>query len=298
MGQDINFYIVLTVIIVFALVGLSGTFISLRKKRLIEDTPTSKIRSASQGYVELEGFAKAVDSSMLSAPLSGKPCLWYSYKIERHETSGKSSSWRTIESKQSKAFFALEDSTGLCYIYPEKADASSNWQDQWQGKQRHPLKQDQGKGLLSAFGGSYRYTESRIIEGDFLYGLGLFQTTRPPIPIEQAKHSMTEILNSWKQDYDALLQRFDSNGDGQLDMQEWERARQAAFAQAKQKAEQEYSDEEVHTLAKPPGKEPFILSNKDPKDLASRYRNHALLMSLLFLGACGFAVYFLKSAMV
>src|SRR5690606_9806630 len=61
---------------------------NLRTARTIEDTPTSKIRSAAQGYVELSGTASSTGET-IAAPLSGTPCLWYRYTIERYERSGK-----------------------------------------------------------------------------------------------------------------------------------------------------------------------------------------------------------------
>ena len=50
--------------------------------RLVEDTPTAKIRSAPQGYVELEGVGKLMDGPPIIAKLSGLPCVWFRYKIE------------------------------------------------------------------------------------------------------------------------------------------------------------------------------------------------------------------------
>ena len=71
---------------------------NLRRYQAIADTPTSKIRSASQGYVELSGTIEKADSpdiQPLSGPLTGLPCVWYRYSIERYRRSGKSSHWQT-----------------------------------------------------------------------------------------------------------------------------------------------------------------------------------------------------------
>lgn len=40
----------------------------LRRARLIEDTPSSMIRSAHQGYVELQGWAEPLNDQPLNAP--------------------------------------------------------------------------------------------------------------------------------------------------------------------------------------------------------------------------------------
>ena len=50
--------------------------------RLIEDTPAAKIRSAPQGYVEIEGIGRMMDGPPIIAKVSGLPCVWYRYKIE------------------------------------------------------------------------------------------------------------------------------------------------------------------------------------------------------------------------
>jgi hypothetical protein len=67
-------WITLAFVTIGALVCLRISWMALRKARSIEDTPTSKISSAAQGYVELIGSAKA-DQALLSAPLTNTPCL-------------------------------------------------------------------------------------------------------------------------------------------------------------------------------------------------------------------------------
>src|SRR3546814_9949400 len=45
-------------------------FSRLRESRLIQDTPTSRVRSAAQGYVEFEGFARLMPGPPIFSPLS------------------------------------------------------------------------------------------------------------------------------------------------------------------------------------------------------------------------------------
>ncbi|MEQ1815560.1 MAG: E3 ubiquitin--protein ligase, partial [Nitrosomonas sp.] len=54
-----------------------------KRLRIIEDTPTAKLRSAHQGYIELEGKGQFVDDQPIYAPLSNHPCLWYRSLIEQ-----------------------------------------------------------------------------------------------------------------------------------------------------------------------------------------------------------------------
>jgi len=80
------------------------------RMRIIEDTPTAKIRSAHQGYLELSGTAQSMAGEPLLAPLSGTPCCWYRFKIEKRGDKN----WRTVESDTCDSLFQLQDSTGLC----------------------------------------------------------------------------------------------------------------------------------------------------------------------------------------
>src|SRR5690606_16652826 len=102
--------------------GLALMARQLRRARLIEDTPTSRIRSAPQGYVELTGFAREVAAAdtPLRGPLTGKPCVWFRYRIERYQR-GKRSGWHPVESGASAQWFELDDGSGRCWIDPAGA---------------------------------------------------------------------------------------------------------------------------------------------------------------------------------
>ena len=65
-----------------ALVCLYLMLSRLQRARWIEDTPTSRIRSAAQGLVELNGMLDAGGHEPLRSPLSNKPCLWYRFRVE------------------------------------------------------------------------------------------------------------------------------------------------------------------------------------------------------------------------
>ena len=63
------------------LTGLYIFFRRWRQQRLVEDTPAARIRSAAQGYVRLSGRAQAADGKPLRAPLTGRRCVWWTYRI-------------------------------------------------------------------------------------------------------------------------------------------------------------------------------------------------------------------------
>lgn len=262
-------------------------FSSLRKARLIEDTPTSVIRSAPQGYVELTGTSKP-DQKKLTAPLTASPCLWFHYKVEKHVRSGKKSYWKTVKKGTSDFSFFLEDETGLCHIHPDGAHVVPNVSRVWYGSSSVP---DRAPGAsISIFSSRrYRYTEKRIHEGEMLYALGLFHSIGAPSAGEQAKDHMAKLLSIWKADRVSLLQRFDKNADGEIDVSEWELARAEAAEQAQVMVMENYESGQTHILKQPEGSfYKFIISTKPPDRLVERFRWQGWLSILGFLLALAF----------
>src|SRR2546427_2615815 len=83
----------------------------LKEKRLIEDIPTSEIRSIAMGLVEIYGQVIAIKSKVLKSPLSNNDCVYYSFKIEELRREGKSSRWVTIKSGTAENNFLVKDQT-------------------------------------------------------------------------------------------------------------------------------------------------------------------------------------------
>ena len=80
-----------------ALVALAaswGAYRMLIRKRILQDTPTALIRSASQGYIELQGHVEMMDGDPIYAPLSMRTCIWYRYKVEEKQRRHTGSRWR------------------------------------------------------------------------------------------------------------------------------------------------------------------------------------------------------------
>ena len=74
-----------------------STFKRLRHARWVEDTPTSRIRSAAQGLVELKGSVQAGGHDPLLSPLAGTSCLWYRFTVEERRSNGKNERWVRVE---------------------------------------------------------------------------------------------------------------------------------------------------------------------------------------------------------
>lgn len=102
--------------------GLYFFFVGFRllaRKRLLLSTPTSKIRSAALGLVEVNG--SAVGPYTMSAPITGKPCFLY-HTIAWQEREGKKQEWEKIADETLHVPFFIDDSTGQLLIEPLGAD--------------------------------------------------------------------------------------------------------------------------------------------------------------------------------
>ena len=96
----------------------AGGFRDLRLKRLIQNTPTSRIRSAAMGLVEVNGVIGC--RSVVSAPFSGRTCAVWNVDIS---IQGRSkNTWSIVHRATSGHPFFLRDETGVALVYPHDAD--------------------------------------------------------------------------------------------------------------------------------------------------------------------------------
>jgi hypothetical protein len=275
-----------------------AAFRHLRRARWVEDTPTSRIRSAAQGLVELCGTCNAGNQPPLTSRLGGLPCLWYRFTVEQYRRSGKRSYWRMVDSGSSARPFVLRDDTGECWIDPEGAEVHPRQRRRWEGRSRWPDGQEQGFSLLGLVAGQrYRYTEEWFAEGDLLYALGWFASQGGGRDLVDESGLARRLITQWKNDYPQLLRRFDRDGDGRLDQQEWSNVQTAAAVAASQEARAVALVPVEHRLARPPHRGlPFVLSDHHEEDLSRRLRwkSRGSLAGML---ACGAAATWLWTAL-
>ena len=278
--------------IIAALTGY-GIFHFVRRARLIEDTPTAKIRSAAQGYLELIGKGRYLGDKPLIAPLTGTPCTWFSYKIERKVHSGKHTRWSTVESETSALPFLLVDETGHCIINPAGAEVIPAVSHVWYGHARRPTSapvRSRG-GFFQLSSGGYRYTERRLHADEFLYALGDFVTLGEQQRDRHLDREVSATLKAWKQKPQALLQHFDADNNGEIDLQEWERVRQAARNKVLHDRLHNAATPAVHTLGKPRDGRPVILSVLPQRNMSRKYRLKAAASLVAFVLAAPTAVW-------
>lgn len=110
--------------LIFFIVGLIiffAAFYVYKKKQLVEDTPTSKIRSLAMGLVELIGQVIPIPERLLKSPFTEKDCVYYQFTVEEYVHSGKSSHWQTIKKGERRDLFYLKDDTGMVLVDPTGA---------------------------------------------------------------------------------------------------------------------------------------------------------------------------------
>lgn len=188
-----EFVFALVVATIISAAALCGALSCIKRKRVIEDTPPALVRSAAQGYIELPGSAELMDADPIYALLSGRLCTWYQFRVEHRETRDHNGKRRSRT--------------------PRRYDgADASWWAQAMGR----------------MGGQYRDTEQGIEPGRAIYVVGDFITHGGAASRADSGVQTVELLREWKRDQTAILARFDANGDGEIDLQEWETVRVAA----------------------------------------------------------------------
>lgn len=92
----------------------------LQRKRLILNTPASKIRSASMGLVEISG--QATGPYVITSPLKQTECYYYRSLAWQLKQRGKNSEWVKVAEEVLHVPFYLDDSTDKVLVDPRGAE--------------------------------------------------------------------------------------------------------------------------------------------------------------------------------
>jgi hypothetical protein len=223
-------------------------FANHRRHRAITDIPLSRIASAAQGYVGLQGTAEAHDGMLIMQSPQGLPCVWRKYTVTR----GNGDNTELIDSGTSSSTFLLRDENGSCVIDPDDAEVITDHKRVF-------------------YEGDYKHTEYYLLPNDLLYVLGEFITQADPSVITSMNQAVSDLLTEWKQDKPSLLRRFDKNQDGEIDLNEWELARQEAKRHIELHMSETRSNGGMNIVRRPSSRRLYLLSNIMPEQLAIRY---------------------------
>lgn len=245
--------------------SVTGWLSALNRLRAVRDTPTSRIASAAQGYVELTGRGAPFGEPPLLGQLSRLPCLWYRYKLEQRTSENK---WQTVDSGESYNLFMLRDDTGTCIVDPEQAEIITKHHDEW-------------------YRDNHRCTEWRLIDNDMIYVIGQFRTDGGSTVEFNTREELKALLAEWKKGMPTLHARFDLNGDGTLDMQEWMLARSAAKREVAKRMREAQAAPDISMIGPPGDGRLFLISNLEQDDLSRRYLFWTWVHLAIFFGALG-----------
>jgi hypothetical protein len=231
-----------------AVAGLFAWLAAYKRYRLIFDTPTSQIMSAAQGYVEIVGRCEphSGDSLLGFGPIPG--CVWLQYTVQQR----RGGDWRHLESRTSDDTFLIADASGSCILDPDGAEVVNAHRKTWSDD-------------------NYRHIARYLLPGDTLYALGELTTiggARTPL---DKRSDVSALLREWKRDHKRLVTRFDSNGDGSIDLEEWETIRRTASQEVDKQHRELRLSPDIHLLRAPRDARPLLISNREPDSLARQY---------------------------
>ncbi len=266
-----------------ALAALYAALRHLRRERLLADTASARLRSAAQGYVKVSGRAQPAQPRSTQAPLSGRACVWWSYRIEEKDSEREAEErreWRTIEQATSVELFALIDSDGAqCLVGPVNAEITATTRSVWFGEGPRPSGPPPAVAAPVRLGG-YRYTEQLL---DVDAHLSVIGELRSHSEVGDVNQVAQEKLHLWKADQAGLLARFDQDHDGRIGAAEWEAARAAALAEARAQV-LSTNVERVSVISEPANGEPFLIAPLTPAQLVRREKFGAAVCFVLGLG--------------
>ena len=216
--------------------------------------PTSRIRSLSLGMVELSGKTRRYYD--LRASATQTPCVFYQCRYYKLKKTSEGSHWSLTRSVSSgKIPFYIEDDTGRVLINPKGAVFNLSLTTQsFSGSYIPSLS-------LQFYDPETKVEEDIVPPGVRVYVFGSAQIERHG---QDIRTKIIDKLRLLKQNPDAL-NHYDTNGDGQVDGNEWEEARNDATTQVYAESLADASaNRETVVIEKPRfGFLPFIVADSE-----------------------------------
>lgn len=273
MGQNVLYCIAF---LCFGVWSFFWGFKRLRRKRLIENIPTSTIRGLALGLVELIGRAKK--ENPLKSPFTGIDCVLYRYTVERYEQRGKSGKWVLVAKGDSfYSPFGLDDGSGNILVFPKDAELilpvdyefTSGW---FKSIPSNLVDFMESHGIYyRSFLGSYamRFKEWYVTEGQNVYVLGT--ANKSGDFLEHHKETLLERLSELKKDA-IFMKETDANKDGNISQEEWTAAVSRVEQEMLQKELEDGQSNNIGDviISKVDKEKVFIISKHSQKELTSK----------------------------
>lgn len=293
---------------VFGVASFFRGFNRLRRKRLIENIPTSTIRGLAMGLVELCG--KAENEVLLKSPFSASDCVLYKYLIEEYRSNRKSGRWVRIASGDSFVSpFRLNDGTGRIMVFPKGAELIMplDYEFRTGGGRTPPVPvmgfmEQKGIRYKSWLGErTLRFREWFIAPGETVYVLG--SAKKDDNYSSQYKKELIRRLEEMKGDA-AKMKEADTDKDGAVSIEEWDvlvaNTEQELLAEAVKSSS--FENPADVAIGSSDGENAFIISDHCEKDLLGKLSMESILgiyggaaLSLAMLGYLLFRLRFLWS---
>ncbi|MFH1369009.1 MAG: GIDE domain-containing protein [Elusimicrobiota bacterium] len=223
-------------------------FMVLKKKWLIDNTPTSKIRSVAMGFSEVKG--KAREKYGLKSRITLCECVFFKFMIEKRVKDSKGRThWEILEQGSSTNYFYIEDDTGKLLVDPLDAEIV--------------MPPD-----YAYTEGDKRYTEWCLQSGDQAYVLGTVKKFRDYIT--DRKEKLTAKLRGLKADKKKMME-FDANKDGQICGEEWDKAVKAVEEELlREELQNPQPEGDDIVIAKGDAEKTFILSDRSENEVSRK----------------------------
>lgn len=200
--------------------------------RLIEDTATTTLNSAAQGYMALAGTASLYDGEIVRGPHPElPPMLWYKNHIFE--------SW---------SGFLLSDEKGRCTLDPNGAEV-----------------------ITPNYTYNQHYYNA-IYPNEMIYVIGQLKTLKKHRNDFERNSLVSTKLREWKDNKDNFLDYFDTDKDGHIDQEEMQNAKHAATNFVDMALEELYQKPATHIVSKSDDNRPFIITSIHPEKLLTRYK--------------------------
>ncbi len=200
--------------------------------RLIEDTATTSLNSAAQGYMALAGTASLYDGEIVRGPHPElPPMLWYKNHIFE--------SW---------SGFLLSDEKGRCTLDPKGAEV-----------------------ITPNYSYNQHYYNA-IYPNEMIYVLGQLKTLKVHRNDYERNSLVLNKLREWKGNKNNFLDYFDTDKDGSINQEEMENAKHAATNIIDMELEELYQKPATHIVSKSDDNRPFIITSIHPEKLLNRYK--------------------------
>lgn len=209
--------------VTLALAGQSvARWVSLRQLSSLPRCMAGRLKA---GRFLIAGKALLPEGVRHESPLGAVPCVWVRFRVGKR-TSGlevrngsfhKSSGYATAERGESSSPFWLQDESGRVEVDPSKASVESPATKSW-----YP---GEGSWTWGSDLVGKRPAATRVTEELVPAGAQILVVAQIPASNAEEDGQIRRRLAALKANQPELLARFDADGDGAIDPQEWDRAR-------------------------------------------------------------------------